>query len=85
LKASELESEERLIIEHSIVTIIVIVLHNQDLLVSSMENQEFINILFSGIFTDKSDTTRNLFSRAILVLCHESQKRTNQPTRIILQ
>ncbi|CAD8179644.1 unnamed protein product [Paramecium octaurelia] len=85
LKCNELEQEDRQIIEHSIIIIIVILLHNQELLVKSIENIEFINIFFSGIFTGNSDTLRNLFSRAILVLCHESQKKNNQPTRIILQ
>ncbi|CAD8084108.1 unnamed protein product [Paramecium sonneborni] len=85
LKSNELEQEDRQIIEHSVIVIIVILLHNQELLTNSIENIEFINIFFSGIFTDKSDSLRNLFSRAILVLCHESQKRNNQPTKIILQ
>ncbi|CAD8206268.1 unnamed protein product [Paramecium pentaurelia] len=85
LKCNELEQEDRQIIEHSIIIIIVILLHNQELLARSIENIEFINIFLSGIFTGTSDTLRNLFSRAILVLCHESQKKNNQPTRIMLQ
>lgn len=47
-------------------------MHNHELLDKSIENVEFINIFFSGIFNGNSDTLRNLFSRAILVLCHES-------------
>ncbi|CAD8119650.1 unnamed protein product [Paramecium sonneborni] len=85
LKCNEMEQEDRQIIEHSIIIIIVILLHNHKLLEKSIENVEFINIFFSGIFNGNSDTLRNLFSRAILVLCHESQKNNNQPTRIILQ
>ncbi|CAD8206139.1 unnamed protein product [Paramecium octaurelia] len=85
LKCNELEQEDRQIIEHSIIIVIVILLNNQKLLATSIENIEFINIFFSGIFTGTSDSLRNLFSRAILVLCHESQKKNNQPTRIMLQ
>ncbi|CAD8116913.1 unnamed protein product [Paramecium sonneborni] len=85
LKSNELEQEDRQIIEHSIIVIIVILLHNQELLTNSIENIEFINIFFSGIFTDKSDSLRNLFSRAILVLCYESYKKNHKPTKIILQ
>ncbi|CAD8129101.1 unnamed protein product [Paramecium sonneborni] len=49
LKSNELEQEDKQIIKHSIIIIIVILLHNQELLTNKIENVEFVYIFFYGI------------------------------------
>lgn len=69
----DLEPEDRAIVEYSLITIVIVLLYDQGLAVESVEDEDFLRVLFDGLYTEKSSNIRGLFSRAILLFCHQSQ------------
>jgi hypothetical protein len=68
----DLESEDRALIEYAIITIVVVLLYDQRLASVCMGDEDFLRMLFDGLYTEKSANIRNLFARAILIFCHQS-------------
>lgn len=69
----DLESEDRGIIEYGVITLVVIVKDQK------IEPEEYFSTFFSGLYTEKSPSVRNLFARALLLLCCLNDT-TNQKT-----
>jgi ubiquitin carboxyl-terminal hydrolase 34 len=83
----DLEPEDRSVIEYALVTIVTVLLYDQRLATSSVGDDEFLRVLFDGLYTEKSSNVRSLFSRAILLFCHQSHSMNRQilPSKVILE
>ena len=50
----DMEPEDRDVVEHSLITIVIVLLYDQRLAIQSIEDEDFMRVLFDGLYTEKS-------------------------------
>ena len=50
----DMEPEDRDVVEHSLITIVIVLLYDQRLAIQRIEDEDFMRVLFDGLYTEKS-------------------------------
>ncbi|KRW99755.1 Armadillo-type fold [Pseudocohnilembus persalinus] len=74
LNKEDLESEDRSIIEHSLITIALILLHDHKMINYFFEKiEKSEQILLQGLFCQNSENIRSIFSHVFFIIAHQTK------------